>query len=276
MTPGPYYVVAFADDDQEVAETDETNNSLSGGSIEITRSDLAMSSVSGPATAGAAETISVSNMVQNLGAGEATAFRVGIYLSADAVIDGGDTLLGDRQVSTLGAGVSDSASTGVTIPASTATGTYFLGAIADHQNAVPESDEGNNALAGNAVDVVNDLPDLIVTELTAPSSVNSGSLLSGYVQVQNVGGSSTVVGGEIAMYLSEDTVIDGSDLYLGTVPFPELSAGQIDTLSYRLGVPYDTPRGRYWVVAEVDSGDDVVESDETNNTGTAASQTRVK
>jgi subtilase family serine protease len=166
--------------------------------------------------------------------------------------------------------------TDVTIPAGTPTGSYFLGAVADHQDAVPESDEGNNTLAGNAVDVVNDLPDLVVTEVTAPSSVNSGSLLSGYVQVQNQGGSSTVVGGEIAVYLSEDTVIDGSDVYLGTLPFPELSAGQIDTGTYRLGVPYDTPRGRYWVVAEVDSGGVIVESDETNNSGTAPDRTRVK
>ncbi|MGD2116567.1 MAG: CARDB domain-containing protein, partial [Acidobacteriota bacterium] len=129
MTPGTYYLVAFADDDQEVAETDETNNSLSGGTIDITRADLVMSSVSGPASAGAAEIISVSNTVENLGAGEATAFRVGIYLSADAVIGGGDTLLGDRLVSSLDSGLSDSAVTDVTIPAGTPTGSYFLGAV---------------------------------------------------------------------------------------------------------------------------------------------------
>jgi len=276
LAPGTYYLVARADDYEEVEEVNEANNTLSGGTIEVTQADLAIAAVSGPATAAAAQTFGVSNTVENLGAGEATAFRVGIYLSADAVIDGGDALLGDRLVSSLDAGLSDPAVTDVTIPASTPTGSYFVGAMADHQDAVPETDEANNALVGNAIAVVNDLPDLIVTQINAPSSINSGSFLSGQVQVKNQGGSSTVIGGVIAMYLSEDTVIDGSDLYLGTLPFPELSANQIDTLSYRVGVPFDTPGGRYWVAAVVDFGDAITESDETNNTGTAPDRIRVK
>jgi len=276
LAPGTYYLVALADDNGTVAEVDETNNTLSGGTIEITQADLVMTSVTGPATAGADDTVSVSNTVQNAGAGDATSFRVGIYLSADAIIDATDDLLGDRVVSSLGVGLTDSAASGVTIPPSTPTGTYYLGAIADHQGAVSESDEGNNALAGNQIAVTNSLPDLVVTTINAPTSVNTGSLLSGQITVRNQGASSTVIGGTIAMYLSEDTVIDASDILLGTLPFPELWTGQYHTQPYNFGVTIYTPRGRYWVGAVVDSAGVVTESDETNNTGTAPDLIRVK
>jgi len=276
LAPGTYYWVAVADDDDRVAEVDEGNNSLSGGTVLVTQADLAISAVSGPSAAGANDTIDVSTTVENLGTGDAVAFRVGIYLSTDSVIDTGDILVGDRLLPSLGVGLTDAGVTAVTIPANTPSGSYFLGAVADHQSALPESNEANNALAGNQVTVTNSLPDLVVTTINAPTSVNTGSLLSGQITVRNQGASSTVIGGTIAMYLSEDTVIDASDMLLGTLAFPELWTGQYQTLSYKFGITIDTPRGRYWVGAVVDSTGVVVESDETNNTGTAPDSIRVK
>ena len=66
------------------------------------------------------------------------------YLSANAAIDGGDTPLGARPVPALAAGVSSTATTSLTIPASTSTGSYYLVALADGDSSVVETNENNN------------------------------------------------------------------------------------------------------------------------------------
>jgi len=65
------------------------------------------------------------------------------YLSANAVFDSGDTLLGERAVGVLGAGLTNGGTTSVTIP-SGLSGTYYLFAIADGTNQVDEASESNN------------------------------------------------------------------------------------------------------------------------------------
>ena len=58
----------------------------------------------------------------------------------------------------------------MTIPAGTATGTYFIGAIADDLDAVAEPDELNNALASSSLSILSDI-DLVMT--ARPSFVES-------------------------------------------------------------------------------------------------------
>ena len=99
-----------------------------------------------PQSAGAGATIAVTDTTKNLTGGPAFpgTSNTKIWLSSDAVLDGGDTLLGARPVPSLNPGASSAGSTNVVIPAGMAPGSYFLIANADGDGSVPESNEGNN------------------------------------------------------------------------------------------------------------------------------------
>ena len=94
----------------------------------------------------AGDSIHVIDSVHNDGTGDANGFQVAIYLSADALIDGGDTLIGIRAIGALASGHSSTGSGCLTVPPDLQEGTWFLGAIADVQGALAESDESNNVL----------------------------------------------------------------------------------------------------------------------------------
>ncbi|HWQ89870.1 MAG TPA: M6 family metalloprotease domain-containing protein, partial [Desulfitobacteriaceae bacterium] len=107
--------------------------------------DLKVLSVSAPESGAAGSTISISDSIQNSGNKAATGFYVKYYLSADENIGTSDVLLGQRYVSSLAAGAANSATKAVVLPATVTSGTYYVGAIADATNLVPESDENNNS-----------------------------------------------------------------------------------------------------------------------------------
>ena len=140
---GTRYICALADDLNQVAESNEGNNT-GFASISIVQPDLTFPALGAPAKASPGGSITVSNTVRNDGTAAAGAFRVGLYLSADTSCTTGDTLLGSRVVAGLAAGASGAANTGVVIPAGTALGSYFVCGIADDLAQVGESSEANN------------------------------------------------------------------------------------------------------------------------------------
>ena len=108
--------------------------------------DLSVTNLGAPASTGAGLTITVTDTTKNLTGGPAFpgTSNTKFWLSADAVLGGGDTLLGARPVPSLNAGIASAGSTSVVIPAGTAPGSYFLIANADGDGSVPESNENNN------------------------------------------------------------------------------------------------------------------------------------
>lgn len=154
MTPGTYYLGAIVDIQNLVSETNETNNSLAGNAIAIViGEDLVITAVSGPSSGQRGTNIIITNTAKNQGTGQAGFFEVRLFLSPDQTITASDTVLGYRNVSSLAAGVSNSANTTVTIPSGLTPGTYYIGAIADTANVLPEDNETNNSLAGNTINV---------------------------------------------------------------------------------------------------------------------------
>ena len=92
----------------------------------------------------------VSYTVLNSGSAAAAASSVGIYLSADATFGAGDTLLTTRATPALNAGMSFSDSFALTLPTA---GSWYVFAVADHNGAIAEGNESNNASAGAPVNV---------------------------------------------------------------------------------------------------------------------------
>ena len=111
--------------------------------------DLVATSMSNPPTSVRRKgTFSVSDVVRNQGTGTAAASTTRYYLSVDAVRNLGDQLLtGARSVPSLAPGAQSAGTVSVKIPASMATGSYFVLACADDGKVVAESSEGNNCVA---------------------------------------------------------------------------------------------------------------------------------
>jgi hypothetical protein len=133
-------------------------------------------------TPGASTTVSYT--VTNVGSTAAGASTVGIYLSSDAIFDGGDALLTTRATPTLGAGMSFNDSFALTLSAA---GTYYVFAVADYNGAIAESNEGNNGSNATPVNV------------SAPLTLNGGggndTFTSGFANdtINGGGGDDTAV-----------------------------------------------------------------------------------
>lgn len=156
---GFYYIGAIADSRNNVSETNENNNSLTGNQISITLPDLMLTSVSGPSGGIAGQQISITTMIKNNGGTSWGGFYLSVYLSTDPVItpwddvyETGDLEIGSVYVPSLGAGAQQMLTISSTIPA-TLTGVYYLGAIVDSYNWVVESNENNNSLAGGQTSI---------------------------------------------------------------------------------------------------------------------------
>ena len=133
-------------------ESDETNNARAGNAVTVVGPDLTLTGVSGPTTAAFGEQAAVTATVTNATEGVVPGtFYVHIFLSENSTITGSDTYIGSRVISGMGPGATSTEATTVTIPTTLKRGTYYIGAIVDYLNSVNESDETNNALAGNTI-----------------------------------------------------------------------------------------------------------------------------
>jgi hypothetical protein len=83
--------------------------------------------------------------VRNQGESASGDFSNGFYLSTDAIISTSDTLLDSKTNTGLNSGKEfEWGGPTLTIPASTAPGTYYIGILVDTGNAVTESNKSNN------------------------------------------------------------------------------------------------------------------------------------
>jgi uncharacterized delta-60 repeat protein len=87
----------------------------------------------------------ISYTINNIGTGAAAGSTTGIYLSTDSTITTSDTLIATHATPALAGGGSDFETASLSFPADLAPGTYFVGAIADHNGQIAETGEANNA-----------------------------------------------------------------------------------------------------------------------------------
>ncbi|HEY9173699.1 MAG TPA: CARDB domain-containing protein, partial [Verrucomicrobiae bacterium] len=261
---GTYYLGAIADYGNAVAEANETNNAQASLPIQIAVGpDVAVIAVAGPPAAGTGCSISVTNSVQNLGVNNPGSISVGLYLSSDAVITTNDQRLATRTVSVPSPGQINTATTTVTIPLTTPPGRYHLGAIADYQNAIAESNEWNNALASAPIEIGIG-PDLSMVVVLGPEVAGTGGTISLTNTVENLGTSSPGTS-PIGLYLSEDEIITTNDLRLATRSVTGPAAGQTNTATTTVTIPLTTPPGTYYLGAIADYEQKITEISEVNN-----------
>jgi subtilase family serine protease len=257
---GLYFVIARADADGVDAEASEFNNTL--GRVVSIGPDLVASSLTAPLSTGPGSVVTVSETVKNQGGGTSAASTSRFYLSANAALDAADVMLtGGRAVPGLAPGATNSGSTVLTIPAATATGTYYLFAKADGDAAVLETQETNNTTL-RSIQVGGDLA---VTTMTVPLKAGAGTSIVVADTTANQG-AGAVATSTTRFYLSVNPQLDASDLLLtGARAVPALGATAVSTGSTTVAIPPDVATGGYFMIAKADADGVVVETQEGNN-----------
>jgi subtilase family serine protease len=139
---GNWNVFAVADSGSVVPETYENNNSTSRA-VAI-GPDLQVPNLAGGPNATAGASYAINETTRNAGGGTAAASTTRYYLSLDGLPNAGDILLGSRALGPLPPDASSTADVTLTIPAGTATGWWYVIAVADGDGAVAETLETNN------------------------------------------------------------------------------------------------------------------------------------
>jgi hypothetical protein len=215
--------------------------------------------------------IFIGDVTRNVGNTAAQETATAYYLSKDKKITKIDIKLGIRVVPALGPKVSNSGTRYVTIPGNVAPGDWYIIANADDGKYVNESKEGNNKRAKliTIVDVgAANLPDLVVSSLTAPGSAAPGDEITITDKTENLGPGNAFTT-KTAFYLSTDTTLDSGDVAIGSRYVPALDAGTYSQNNTSVVIP-DVLDGTYYIIANADDFGVLAEVDETNNTNTTA------
>ena len=263
VATGNYYIIARADADGQVPESNESNNTKIA-TIHIGPPDLIVSSLSVSATSGTdlTTTLTVTDItLDQAGTGPAAPTATHFYLSTDATLGAGDDLLGFRNVPKLSPGSSSQGSTSMPVPSGKPPGTYYVIAKANAGNSTPETNVTNNT---RSIKIVIG-PDLFLSSLSAPATGGAGLPVDVTDTTKNLGAGSAAASGT-AFYLSANAALGAGDVLLGSRPVGILLPNGSSTITTRLTIPIGTPAGNYYIIAVADHGGAVPETNEANNT----------
>ena len=231
------------------------------------RADLSLAAVSGPATASAGQSVTLTATVRNAGSAAAGGFRVGLYLSGNNTITTSDTRIGVCNYASLAAEGSVTCNVTAAIPPSLGVGEYFIGAIADEADQIAEVNKINNTgLATRRITVRPAVVDLFVSDGRGPTSASPGQSISVSVEVTNQGiGAAGAF--RVGFYISLRSTLTTADTRLGTCTIASLAADAKASCSAVVTIPATQALGQYFAGAIVDDLNQIAETDETNNVG---------
>jgi subtilase family serine protease len=271
-TTGERFLLFKADNYNNQGETDENNNVYSLP-INVSASDLRVTTTSAPSAAILGETVELTWTVTNNGTGEATRdWYDRVYLSSNQILDDGDVQVSSELIGSqtpLAAGASYTISKNVTLPSFTLGNQYLL-FVADRDNYQGEISENNNL---SAVAISLTAPDLIVSNASVPASGTVGKSIEVSWTVQNQGTSAAPTDWYDRIYLSNDAVFDANaDTYITqeliSTQTP-LAAGAIYSTTRNINLPNFATGNRYLIFVADGSGGQG-ETNETNNTRAVA------
>jgi subtilase family serine protease len=273
VSAGSYFLVAAADIEERVTESNETNNELgTAAALEIRRPALRPLTVTAPTTWSPGQPFVVTTTVRNEGTAPAAAgqFRVGAYLSGSPV-PGSGTLVGFATVAKLAAGVTTpNLVIPVAVPVGLAPGNYSVSVVADHDGRVFEVDEADNGLTA-AAQVQIRRADLAVTVLTAPPTGARGKLIMVANTVANVGNAAATAV-RVSFFVSPLDATPGAGRLVGTRDIATLPAMSVSAVTTSITLPANLEIGSYFLSAVVDVAGTVPEGVEANNGLTAPFQ----
>ncbi|MBF9141698.1 CARDB domain-containing protein [Hymenobacter properus] len=266
LTPGTYYILFVADYQNQVSETNETNNVAS---VAITVAppgvDLVVQQESlYPYSGAAGSTVQASASIYNQGNVMATSSNMGFYLSTNTTLDASDVLLYTATGSALSANLASYRSGYLTIPAGTAPGTYYILFAADPTNLVSETNETNN-VRSLPFTVLAPTIDLSVSSVyVSPNTVAAGGSANASAYLYNQG-NAPASPANLSFYLSTNTTFDASDVLVGNQNTASLAGGNYASIYSNITVPAGTASGTYYLLFVADPTNLVAETNENNN-----------
>ena len=269
LTAGTYYLLAQADGDREMVESDENNN-LAYQQVTVGQPDLIISNLSAPNTIEAGKSTRIDYTITNQGDADADSSwgwsKTKFYLSTDTTLDASDTYLDDDYNfdSDLLAGESSAEYVDLTLDPNLTPGTYYLLAEADGYREMIESDENNNLTYQQITVTEAQLADLAISDISVPGAVTAGFYADFTYTVNNYGNIASKSFIETTAYLSTDATLDSSDREL-TNNYPgSIAAGDLTTVSSQIYLDV-MESGTYYLFVQADHYDLMDESNEDNN-----------
>jgi len=178
--------------------------------------------------------------------------------------------VGSVAVTSLNPQTNASVTIPVAVPTFIAPGSYFVSVVADYEQRVTESNEGNNGLtAAQPVDIRR--ADLSVAVLTPPATGSIGKTIAVANTVSNAG-TATAIAVRVSFFVSPVSPTPGQGRLIGTRDIASLPAGASSAVTTTLTLPANLEPGSYFVSAVVDVAGAIVEGEEGNNGRTADGQ----
>ncbi len=285
---GTYYLFAVADYNGRQFEFDpgfdaEANNASAAKQITLSTipPDLQVTNFTVPAITTPGGTVPVSWTVANTGSATALRWFDRVYLNS--LTPGvGSVLIGSfERTGGLAAGGSYTETRAVGLPAYMQ-GDYYLSIGTDSTNNVPEcgSSESNNSAQSANFTVQNNLPDLVIDTVTAPTSATVGDTFNVSWVGRNANqpmppNSSTF---RDTVYLSSDTSLSSGDIAIGSaLNNVILGSGQTYPQQSNVSMGNVAP-GTYYILVAADTGRNIYEGTtdsgfESNNVRASAAIT---
>jgi hypothetical protein len=274
---GVRHLGVTTDSANQIAEYLEDNNTLYTASpILIAAADLVATYIGSPGTAELGSTLNVGFTTENTGDAATGPFNDRLWLSGISNSTAGATLLATVAQNPFAAGVSLTRTQIVTLPLAGFTpGAYFLVSQVDALNEQAERSEANNRISTPLQLVLPPRPDLVVSNVLAPTDALPGQAVGIAWTVTNSGSLSVTGVWSETIFLTTNAAGAGA-LELGTFKFTnDLPVGGFLARTQSVVVPPASPLGEVWFAVQTDSRGDVTEESEANNLGAAATATLI-
>lgn len=274
VTTGNYYVYVTTDANGEVFEyIYEDNNTLRSTSVlNVIQPDLTVRQITAASTMTVGHPASIRYVLRNGGNGLVENISVTDHILMSPNADMSDAILVAEETHTLNLPRlrTSTFNCSVILP-EMEEGTYYLFVLTDAENAVNESDEGNNSLSKYPVTVNHQpLPDLIPTAFTIPSEIQAGSVVAVEFDVSNQG-DLALLNSNCAMevYALQNNQEILCPMQTQTTPAVGNISIQMNAslhFSRTILIPANVTSSCNTFVLKVDAQETVAELDETNNT----------
>ncbi len=268
MTTGNHWLVLVTDADDAVLESDETNNALVTGPINVQAANFVASDFTATSLSSPGGEITLSWKVTNNGVVPVIPeWNDQLFLSADNQI-GDDTPLAKfkRPGTMLNPGASYTYDAKAILPDIPA-GDYFIYIKADTDDTIKETDENDNFSALLPIKVQLSNLAASIGSIFSKASVNATKTVSW--TVTNTGTTSIDQEWKDSVYLSTDDQVGGDTLLATVSRSSALQPGASYPNMASVTIP-DVPAGQYWIIVKTDSESNISETDEADNTAVSA------
>ncbi len=293
-TSGDYYLIVIMDSEDDVAEEDETNNTMfveftvltatcddgvqnqgetaldCGGplcpacpTIDIVGNNLTSGTGNFTQYPGLDVSFDVNYEILNTDAVPNFEFRM--YLSEDSILDEGqDVSLESAFAAHKNVG-SHQQTSGFTVPVTTTPGEYFLIVRMDSDDDIPEVDETNNEMYVPLT--ILDFPDLQLTIDNISNMTTPGEVMPYGITLTNANSVEVSESFKLSVYLSEDASLSASsDSIIQSIDINGISADTSYQLFENLTIPLYATAGDYYLIFWIDSEEEIAEyGTEANN-----------